>query len=61
MTKLKRVIVRDNKRLVFDMKLMPSGAWHTTYGPAWPGHKKKRPKKGRMATLMRKHKKWLNR
>lgn len=61
MSELNRLVVHDNQRLVFDMKLMDDGTWKTVYGPAWPANKKKRPKKGRLATLMRKHKKWLNR
>lgn len=61
MTKLERLIVHAGKKLAFDMKLMPDGTWKTTYGPGFPKKKKKRPKTGRMASLMRKHNKWLNR
>lgn len=43
------------------MKLMPDGTWKTTYGPGYNIKKKKPPKRGRMASLRRKHNKWLNR
>ena len=61
MTKLKRLIVHAGNQLAFDMKLMPDGTWKTTYGPGFSKKTKKRPRTGRMASLMRKHKKWLNR
>ena len=55
---LKRIIVHAGKKLVFDIKLMPDGTWRPARSPA---KQKKRPKKGRMARLLRQHKKWLNR
>ena len=60
MVKLKRIIVHAGSKLVFDMKLQSDGSWKTVYGPGSRPSPKKRPKTGRMASLMRKHQKWLN-
>jgi len=61
MVKLNRIIVHAGKELVLDMKRMPDGSWKTLTGVKKPAKKKRRPKTGRMARLMRQHKKWLQR
>jgi hypothetical protein len=60
-TQLKRIIVHYKKRLVLDMKRMPDNTWKTLVNQPMTPKKAKRPKKGKMAALMRKHRRWLNR
>lgn len=58
------LIVWNNKKLCFRMTRQASGSWTTVYGPGWHSTSKKRPRRpktGKFASLMRKHKKWLGR
>jgi len=59
MVKLKRIVVHAGPKLVFDMTLQPDGSWKTVKGPGSRPEPKRRPRTGRAASLLRKHKKWL--
>ncbi len=61
MSEFNRLVVHNNGKLAFDMKRLPDGTWKTIYGPGFARKSKKRSKKGRFASLRRKHTKWLNR
>lgn len=61
---MKKLIVWSGKQLAFRMTKQSDGSWTTEYGPGYHSKPKKsikRAKTGKMASLMRKHKKWLNR
>ena len=57
---VKRITVYYKKKLILDMKQVNS-TWKTVYCPSVPKKAKRRSKKGKFASLFRKHKKWLNR
>ena len=61
MSEFHRLIVHNNGKLAFDMKLMPDGKWNIVYGPGYADRPKKRRRTGKFASLRRQHQKWLNR